>query len=319
MYYTSGIHLLQTNQCQNILRYTSTRDFQALETVFGIWIIFWLYSLVTWVRDSRHYVPRFEARTSIIIKPAILEHETKIRRPLLSAIDFFYQNLTSFVFTMPPERNIKTNPSKLPRPSASSRRSARASSAESTNSNDSDPFASPPTQTTGTTSSKSTKPSNKRISIIIEDEEEPKATIPPELLTKILHEFFQQEGTRMSKDAGLAIGKYMETFVREAIARASFERQQAEGETGDNFLEVSLCWFVSHRIEDRGMRERSNVHFQVEDLEKLAPQLLLDFWRRNIVIADGEGASSGKARMSHIGCIRGYDHEMMIDRVDALD
>lgn len=45
----------------------------------------------------------------------------------------------------------------------------------------------------------------------------------------------------MSKDAGLAIGKYMETFVREAIARASFERQQAEGETGDNFLEVSLC------------------------------------------------------------------------------
>ena len=48
----------------------------------------------------------------------------------------------------------------------------------------------------------------------------------------------------------------METFTREAIARAAFERQAGEkgtrGVVGDDFLEV-------------------------EDLEKLAPQLLLDF------------------------------------------
>ena len=50
----------------------------------------------------------------------------------------------------------------------------------------------------------------------------------------------------------------METFVREAIARAAFERQEpaqpkgTKGMVGDDFLEV-------------------------EDLEKLAPQLLLDF------------------------------------------
>ncbi len=48
----------------------------------------------------------------------------------------------------------------------------------------------------------------------------------------------------------------METFIREAIARAAFERQAADkgtkGVVGDDFLEV-------------------------DDLEKLAPQLLLDF------------------------------------------
>lgn len=45
----------------------------------------------------------------------------------------------------------------------------------------------------------------------------------------------------------------METFVREALARAAYERSNAEGgAAGRDFLEV-------------------------EDLEKLAPQLLLDF------------------------------------------
>lgn len=59
----------------------------------------------------------------------------------------------------------------------------------------------------------------------------------------------------MSKDANTVVAKYMEVFVREAIARAKFERDQAgglDGLGGDGFLEV-------------------------EDLEKLAPQLLLDF------------------------------------------
>ena len=46
----------------------------------------------------------------------------------------------------------------------------------------------------------------------------------------------------MSKDAGLAVGKYMETFVREAIARAAYERTQSANGTGDDFLEV--CFFT---------------------------------------------------------------------------
>lgn len=51
---------------------------------------------------------------------------------------------------------------------------------------------------------------------------------------------------RMSTDAKAAVGKYFETFVREAIARAAFERAAGGaggGESGrgrgDGFLEVS--------------------------------------------------------------------------------
>jgi centromere protein X len=83
-----------------------------------------------------------------------------------------------------------------------------------------------------------------------EDEfEEREEKIPEELLTRLLHEFFKEDGTRISKDANKAIGRYMETFVREALARAAYMSEQGE---------------------ERGMLE-------VEDLEKLAPQLLLDF------------------------------------------
>ncbi|KAJ8130902.1 hypothetical protein O1611_g2724 [Lasiodiplodia mahajangana] len=83
----------------------------------------------------------------------------------------------------------------------------------------------------------------------IEDEEddddaETNKTIPPELLTRILHEFFEKEGTRISKDANQAVAKYMDIFIREAIARTAVEK-------GSGFLEV-------------------------EDLEKVAPQLLMD-------------------------------------------
>ena len=65
-----------------------------------------------------------------------------------------------------------------------------------------------------------------------DEEEEPEKSIPPKLLTRLLHEFFQQDSTRVSKDANAAIGKYVDTFVREAIARAARERE-------GGFLEVS--------------------------------------------------------------------------------
>ncbi|KAI0843484.1 CENP-S associating centromere protein X-domain-containing protein [Hypoxylon sp. FL0890] len=77
-----------------------------------------------------------------------------------------------------------------------------------------------------------------------EEEEESRKTIPPELLTHVLHQFFEKDGTRVSKDANAAIAKYMDIFVREAIARTVVEKEKG-------FLEV-------------------------EDLEKVAPQLLLD-------------------------------------------
>ncbi|KAF2431513.1 hypothetical protein EJ08DRAFT_696308 [Tothia fuscella] len=77
--------------------------------------------------------------------------------------------------------------------------------------------------------------------------------IPTKLLTRLLYEGFEDKHMKIGKDAMAVVGKYMETFVREAIARAVHERGLSEDGVGEgDFL-------------------------QVEDLEKLAPQLLLDF------------------------------------------
>jgi hypothetical protein len=62
--------------------------------------------------------------------------------------------------------------------------------------------------------------------------------IPPALLTTLLHQFMSDE-MRISKGADKAVGKYMETFVREAVARAAFERA-GEKELGGGFMEVSF-------------------------------------------------------------------------------
>lgn len=66
-----------------------------------------------------------------------------------------------------------------------------------------------------------------------DDDDEPAKTIPPDLLSRILHEFFEKDGTRITKPANNAVAKYMDVFVKEAIARAAAER-------GGAFLEVCL-------------------------------------------------------------------------------
>lgn len=64
-----------------------------------------------------------------------------------------------------------------------------------------------------------------------EEDEQPEKTIPKELLTRLLHEFFTKDATRISRDANATVGKYFDVFVREAIARTAVERQ-------GGFLEV---------------------------------------------------------------------------------
>ncbi|KAF2085561.1 hypothetical protein K490DRAFT_46367 [Saccharata proteae CBS 121410] len=79
--------------------------------------------------------------------------------------------------------------------------------------------------------------------------------IPTKLLNKLLHEGFEDEEMRIGKEAMAVAGKYVDIFVREAMARAVSQRKEDDkkiGGVGDGFL-------------------------QVEDLEKQAPQLLLDF------------------------------------------
>ncbi|KAF1954768.1 hypothetical protein CC80DRAFT_493545 [Byssothecium circinans] len=78
--------------------------------------------------------------------------------------------------------------------------------------------------------------------------------IPAPLLARLLHENFEDKNTQIQKGAMDLFGNYVGIFVREAIARAQEERSKAA---------------------KRG--ERSGGFLQVEDLEKLAPQLVLDF------------------------------------------
>jgi len=65
-------------------------------------------------------------------------------------------------------------------------------------------------------------------------------TIPPKLLTRLLYEGFEDKDMKIGKEAMGVVGKYVETFVREAVARAVFERKDDEDgdELGDGFLQV---------------------------------------------------------------------------------
>lgn len=92
------------------------------------------------------------------------------------------------------------------------------------------------------------------------DDNEP--TIPLALVHTLLnHHFKDKNKTRISQDAKAVIGKYIDTFVREAIARSAYERQEKSTEG------------VSEELNGRG----DDGWLEVEDLEKMAPQLVLDF------------------------------------------
>ncbi|KAJ9664708.1 hypothetical protein H2198_000054 [Neophaeococcomyces mojaviensis] len=84
------------------------------------------------------------------------------------------------------------------------------------------------------------------------------APIPEALVHKLLQHHFEKPATKLSADARTVVGRYLEVFVREAIMRSAFEREQREGGVdgagggGGGFLEV-------------------------EDLERSAVQLCLDF------------------------------------------
>lgn len=82
------------------------------------------------------------------------------------------------------------------------------------------------------------------------EEEEAEKTIPRDLLTRILHEFFAKEATRISKDANSAAGKYMDVFVREAIARAAVEKDSGFMEVSCTYEERSAIPLL-HAMADR--------------------------------------------------------------------
>jgi hypothetical protein len=90
---------------------------------------------------------------------------------------------------------------------------------------------------------------------ILEDDPDAPA-IPRNLLIRILHENFEDKNLKINKEAMSVMESYVKVFVKEAIARSRQETKakadKAGDMTGDDWL-------------------------QVEDLEKIAPQLMLDF------------------------------------------
>ncbi|KAK2751072.1 hypothetical protein FQN57_000147 [Myotisia sp. PD_48] len=86
--------------------------------------------------------------------------------------------------------------------------------------------------------------------------------INPKLVTTLLHHHFQDKKTRITKDANKVFGKYVDIFIREAIARAVFERKEM---------------LTTDGVQRSRVQTALDSYLEVEDLEKLAPQLLLDF------------------------------------------
>ncbi|KAI5813970.1 centromere protein X [Pyronema omphalodes] len=86
------------------------------------------------------------------------------------------------------------------------------------------------------------------------------SSIPPELLTRMLQEFSDDKKTRISSAALSALTEYFSTFIREAIWRSAEMRRNELKKGGSEATTAG-----------------GTVFLEVEDLEKAAPQLLLDF------------------------------------------
>lgn len=85
--------------------------------------------------------------------------------------------------------------------------------------------------------------------------------IPIPLLHRLMHHSFKtSQDTKLSTDARACVGKYIEVFIREGIARCAFEVSEKAHEGGsDSALGHDDGWL------------------EVEDLERVGGQLVLDF------------------------------------------
>jgi histone H3/H4 len=84
--------------------------------------------------------------------------------------------------------------------------------------------------------------------------------LPSALITRLLHESFEDKGTKIGKEANALTARYLDLFVREAVARATEvakerkEMREAGGQTVDD-----------------------GVWLDANDLEEVAPGLVMDF------------------------------------------
>lgn len=84
---------------------------------------------------------------------------------------------------------------------------------------------------------------------------EPK--VPSKLVTALLHHHFQDDKTRVTKDAMRVYAKYLEIFVREAVARAVYEKQEVldADAVGANTVQNTLDGYLEVRVHQSCGRE----------------------------------------------------------------
>lgn len=165
---------------------------------------------------------------------------------------------------------MSTNANRRPKPGASKSKSRSAAPGQSKTSrltsptpSESDSAAESETES----ASRSVSPQSEPDYILAEvtrnkETEDDEPSIPLALIhTLLIHHFNDKDKTRISQDAKASVGKYIDTFVREAIARSAFERREKAAED------------AADEFKGRG----DDGWLEVEDLEKMAPQLVLDF------------------------------------------
>jgi centromere protein X len=122
----------------------------------------------------------------------------------------------------------------------SSATKASTSRRTSTNTPKTKPKPSKPSQDSRSAPS---EPASRRASGRIDvDEPERENTIPTKLVSVLLKQFVG-DGVSISIPADRAMGRYVDVFVREAVARAQVERLERGGGRGDDFLEVCFARF----------------------------------------------------------------------------
>lgn len=85
--------------------------------------------------------------------------------------------------------------------------------------------------------------------------------LPAPLLTRLLHESFDDKQVKISRDANALMGRYLDAFVREAVARATLAQKERK-DNGDALMDVETG---------------DDVWLDTKDLEDVAPGLVLDF------------------------------------------
>ena len=146
---------------------------------------------------------------------------------------------------MPPKtaiaksRKSKTGAFKPPRPAAAAASTSRRTSApkRSEPASDDDEDEESPTFSAPTRRETAATPAT----LANPDPNAPPPSIPPDLLAHLIHHHLRDKdprGLKMDRTAQVLVAKYMETFVREAMARARHEKNGSEGGAGRVFLEV---------------------------------------------------------------------------------